>query len=85
VPINLAQATLGSRIRVRTVDGRRVALRVPPGTQSGTRFRIAGQGIAKGDRRGDQYVQVKVTVPEKLDPEQERLMREFAEAAQLRF
>jgi molecular chaperone DnaJ len=84
VPINIAQAVLGSRIRVRTVDGRKVALRVPPGTQSGTRFRIAGQGVQKGDRRGDMYVQVRVVVPESLDAEQERLLREFARAAELR-
>lgn len=85
VPINVAQAMLGSRIRVRTVDGRKVALRIPPGTQSGTRFRIAGQGIEKAGRRGDQYVQVRVEVPEKLNEEQERILREFAEAAQLRY
>jgi molecular chaperone DnaJ len=85
VPINLAQATLGSRIRVRTVDEKKVALRIPPGTQSGTRFRIPGHGIEKAGRRGDQYVQVKVEVPEQLDEEQEKLMRAFAEAAQLRF
>jgi molecular chaperone DnaJ len=85
VPINLAQATLGSRIRVRTVDDRKVALRVPPGTQSGTRFRIPGQGVEKAGRRGDQYVQVKVEVPEQLNEEQEKLMRAFAESAQLRF
>ncbi|MEJ2678333.1 MAG: molecular chaperone DnaJ [Gemmatimonadota bacterium] len=78
VPINVAQATLGSKIRVRTVDGKRVTLKIPPGTQSGTRFRIPGQGIQKMDRRGDQYVRVKITVPEELSPEQERLMREFA-------
>ena len=41
------------------------ALKIPPGTQSGTRFRIPGQGIEKGGRRGDQYVHVKITVPEK--------------------
>ncbi|MEJ2216466.1 MAG: DnaJ C-terminal domain-containing protein [Gemmatimonadota bacterium] len=85
VPINLAQATLGSKIRVRTVDGKRVTLKIPPGTQSGTRFRIAGQGIQKVDRRGDQYVKVKITVPEELSPEQERLMREFAEASTLKY
>src|SRR5690349_13327681 len=44
VPINLAQAMLGSRIRVRTLDDRRVMLRIPPGTQDGQRFRIPGQG-----------------------------------------
>jgi len=85
VPINVAQATLGSRIRVRTVDGKRVSLRVPPGTQSGTRFRIPGQGVEKGGRRGDQYVQVKIVVPERLTSEQERLMREFAQAAELKY
>ncbi len=84
VPINVAQALLGSKIRVRTVDGKRVALRIPPGTQSGTRFRLAGQGIEKAGRRGDQYVEVKITVPETLDPNQERLAREFADAADLK-
>jgi molecular chaperone DnaJ len=85
VPINVAQATLGSKIRVRTVDGKRVTLKIPPGTQSGTRFRIAGQGIQKMDRRGDQYVKVKITVPEELSAEQEQLMREFAEKATLKY
>jgi molecular chaperone DnaJ len=85
VPINLAQATLGSKIRVKTVDDRKVALRVPAGTQSGTRFRIAGQGIEKSGRRGDQYVQVKIEVPGELSPEQERLMKEFAESTGLRY
>lgn len=85
VPVNIAQAALGSRIRVRTVDGKRVALKIPPGTQSGTKLRIPGQGIEKGGRRGDQYVQVKITVPEKLTADEERLMREFAEAADLKY
>ena len=85
IPINVAQALLGSKIRVRTVDNRKVALKIPPGTQSGTRFRIAGQGIEKGDRRGDQYVQVKVEVPETLTPDQQKIAREFAEATNLRY
>jgi molecular chaperone DnaJ len=85
VPVNIAQATLGSRIRVRTVEGRKVALRVPPGTQSGTRFRIPGQGVAKGERRGDQYVQVRVEVPAALSPEQEEMMKQFAAAGGLKW
>ena len=68
-----------------TIIGKKVVLKIPPGTQSGTRFRIPGQGIEKGGRRGDQYVQVKVVVPEKLGAEEERLMREFAKAAGLRY
>jgi molecular chaperone DnaJ len=84
VPINIAQATLGSRIRVKTVDGKKVALRVPAGTQSNTRFRIPGQGIEKAGRRGDQYVQVRIEVPETLTDEQQRLMQEFADATNLK-
>lgn len=85
VPINVAQALLGSKVRVRTVDGKKVALRIPPGTQSGTRFRIAGQGVEKAGRRGDQYVQVKIDVPETLTPEQQELIRQFATSAELRY
>jgi molecular chaperone DnaJ len=85
VPINLAQATLGSKLRVKTVDGRKVVLRVPAGTQSGTRFRIRGQGVRKGDRVGDQFVEVRVEVPKELDTDQEAALRAFAEAAELRY
>ncbi len=85
VPINVAQATLGSKIRVRTVDGKKITLKVPPGTQSGTRFRVPGQGVEKAGRRGDQYVQVKITVPGELTDEEQTLMREFAKAANLKY
>ena len=85
IPINLAQATLGSKVRVRTVDNKKVALTIPPGTQSETKFRIPGQGVEKGGQRGDQYVKVKIGVPEKLSPDQEKLMRDFAESAGLRY
>ncbi|MQA90055.1 MAG: molecular chaperone DnaJ [Gemmatimonas sp.] len=85
VPINIAQATLGSRIRVRTVDGKHVVLRIPPSTQSGTRFRIRGQGIEKGGRRGDQYVKVEVRVPDRLGTEEAGLLRDFAKAAELKY
>lgn len=85
VPINIAQATLGSKIRVRTVDGKHVVLKVPPGTQSGTKFRIKGQGIEKGGRRGDQFVKVELRVPEKLDPDEEELLKDFARVAELKY
>jgi molecular chaperone DnaJ len=83
VPINLAQATLGTRLRVRTLDGKKVLLRIPPGTQPGRKFRIKGQGIEKNGRKGDQLVGIQVTVPDKLTPEQEELMKKFAESAGL--
>jgi molecular chaperone DnaJ len=85
VTINLAQAMLGSRIRVKTLDGRRVVLRLPPGTQHGQKFRIPAQGIEKNGRRGDQYVEVHVTIPEKLSAEEEAAMRAFAEKAGMKY
>jgi DnaJ-class molecular chaperone len=68
-----------------TVDGKHVVLRIPPGTQSGTKFRIREQGVEKAGRRGDQFVVTRVTVPEKLDERETELMREFATAAELKY
>src|SRR5258706_318838 len=79
VPINIVDATLGKKINVKTLDGTRVAIRIPPGTQSGKRFRVRGQGIEKDGTRGDLIVQVDLGVPEKLTPEQEEAMRKFGE------
>ncbi len=85
VPINVAQAALGSKIRVRTVDGKKVVLRIPPGTQPGRKFRIKGMGVEKNGRRGDQLVAIQVKVPETLTAEQEAKLREFAASAELPF
>jgi molecular chaperone DnaJ len=67
------------------VDGKHVVLKIPGGTQSGTRFRVRGQGIEKAGRRGDQYVRVEVRVPEQLDAEEEGLLKEFARQADLKY
>ena len=84
VPINLAQATLGSKMAVKTVDGKKVHFRIPPGTQSGTKFRIRGQGVEKGGRVGDQYVEVMVDIPEELTEEQQQAMEVFASSSGLK-
>lgn len=84
VPLNVAQAVLGSRIRVRTVDHQKVEMRIPPGTESGTTFRIPDQGVHKGARKGDQLVKVKIQVPEELSEEGRDAFEEFAEAEGLR-
>jgi molecular chaperone DnaJ len=85
VPINIAQATLGSKISVKTIDGKKVTIRIPPGTPGGKRFRVPGQGIERDGAKGDLIVVVDVTVPDKLTEEQEKAMREFAEAGNLKF
>ena len=84
VPINVAQAILGTKLKVRTLDGKHVVLRIPPGSQPGRKFRIKGQGVEKGGVRGDQIVEITVEVPAKLTPEQEELVRRFAEEAGLK-
>ena len=84
IPINLAQATLGSRVKVRTVDRKRIVLRIPPGTQSGTMFRVKGQGVARGDQVGDQLVRVAIRVPSDLSEEGRKALELLAEAEGLK-
>jgi molecular chaperone DnaJ len=84
IHVNLAQAVLGSKVKVRTVDGQYVVLKVPPGTQPGRKFRIKGMGVEKAGRRGDQMVKVQVDVPETLDEPARKEFEEFAAAAGMR-
>ena len=85
VPINIAQATLGTKLNVRTLDGKKIAIRVPKGVPAGKRLRVRGQGIEKDGARGDLIVEIHVVVPEQLTEEQERLMQEFAAAGGMKY
>jgi molecular chaperone DnaJ len=85
VPLNIAQATLGTKISVKTLEGKKVAIRIPPGTPSGKRLRVRGHGIQKGEKRGDLIVEVSIAVPEKLSEEQERMMKEFADSGGMKY
>jgi molecular chaperone DnaJ len=85
IPLNIAQATLGSRIQVRTLEGKKVAVKIPPGTASGKRFRIRGQGLDRNGTRGDLIIETSIAVPDELSPEQEQAMKEFAEAGNLKY
>jgi molecular chaperone DnaJ len=85
VPLNIAQATLGSRISVRSLDGKKLTIRIPGGTPSGKRFRVSGHGVSKGDKAGDLIVEVSIAVPEKLTDEQAQLMKNFADAGGLKY
>src|SRR5688572_5342176 len=80
VPITITQAILGTKIRVRTVHETKVQLTVPPGTQSGTRFRLRGQGIHAGQQTGDQYVEAVVKVPEELSEQERELVEKLAQS-----
>ncbi|BCB04882.1 molecular chaperone DnaJ [Bacillus sp. KH172YL63] len=80
MPVTFAQAALGDEIEVPTLHGK-VKLKVPAGTQTGTRFRLKGKGVpnVRGYGTGDQHVQVKVVTPSKLTDKQKQLLREFAD------
>jgi molecular chaperone DnaJ len=80
MPVTFAQAALGDEIEVPTLHGK-VKLKVPAGTQTGTRFRLKGKGVpnVRGYGTGDQHVQVKVVTPTKLTDKQKQLLREFAD------
>ncbi len=79
--IGIAEAALGTRIVVPTLDGETEELEIPRGTQPGARFTLRGQGMTVLGRRGrgDLLVIVDVAVPEELDDEEEELLRRWAE------
>ena len=79
VSINLAQAVFGTKLGVKTIEGKKVVIKIPSGTQPGRKFRVKGEGIAKTDRRGDMIVTVQVNIPEQLSPEETELFKKFAE------
>jgi molecular chaperone DnaJ len=78
VPVAVHEAALGARIEVPTPDGP-ARLRVPPGTQSGQRFRLRGRGVPLGDEsvRGDLVVEVQLVLPPVIDERARALLREF--------
>lgn len=78
VPLKLTGAALGTTLKVPTIDGEE-EIKIPAGTQPGTVFRLKGKGIPhlRGSGRGDQFVQVKVTIPTSLTREQRRLLEEL--------
>jgi molecular chaperone DnaJ len=82
--INLAQAVVGTTVKVETIDGT-VNLRVPAGIQSGKKLRLKGKGVKKpkGDGRGDHIVQINVKIPESLSDSEKELFLKFAEEAKL--
>lgn len=82
IPIAFNQAALGDEIEVPTLHGK-VKLKIPAGTQSGTKFRLRGKGVPNvhGHGTGDQHVIARIVTPRKLTERQKQLLREFAEAS----
>jgi molecular chaperone DnaJ len=78
IPLTFAQAALGDEIEVPTLHGK-VKLKIPAGTQTGTKFRLKGKGVpnVRGYGQGDQHIIVRVVTPTKLTEKQKQLLREF--------
>jgi len=78
IPLALHEAALGAKIEVPSLDGP-TRLRVPPGTQSGQRFRLRERGVPspRDGRRGDLVVEARLVLPKVLDERSKELLREF--------
>jgi molecular chaperone DnaJ len=80
VPVNATEAALGAKIEVPTIDGRAL-LKIPPGTQSGQKLRLREKGVPsaiKDGVRGDEIVEITVTVPMPRDERTKELLKELA-------
>jgi molecular chaperone DnaJ len=79
VPVSMVTAALGGEFEVPTLDGRAVSVKIPEGTQTGSRFRLQGKGMRglNSREKGDMYVEVAVETPQKLTARQRELLSEF--------
>jgi molecular chaperone DnaJ len=80
VPVTATEAALGAKVEVPTIDGRTM-LKIPPGTQSGQKLRLREKGVpsaTKEGTRGDEIVEIKVTVPMPRDERSKEILRELA-------
>jgi len=80
VPVTVAEAALGAKIEVPTIDGR-AQLKIPPTTQSGQKLRMRERGVPSATtegKRGDQIVIVEIVVPHLQDERSKEILREFA-------
>lgn len=79
VPIKMTTAILGGSVEMPTIDGSRVKVTIPEGTQTGHRFRIKGKGfsVLRSAHRGDMYLHAEIETPTKLSKKQRDLLKEF--------
>ncbi len=79
-PAPMWKAALGGDMEIPTIDGERAKVTIPPGAQSGRRFRIKGKGMThlRSPARGDLHVELQVETPVNLTPKQRKLLEEFA-------
>jgi molecular chaperone DnaJ len=79
LPVTFAEATLGADIKVPTLAGDDVTVRLAPGTPTGRVLRVKGRGITKGSTIGDLLVTIDVQVPRRVEGEALEALKKFAE------
>jgi molecular chaperone DnaJ len=79
LPVSFVEATLGADIKVPTLDGEEVTVRIAPGTPNGRTLRVKGRGIKKGSITGDLLATIDVQVPQKIEGEAAEALLKFAE------
>jgi molecular chaperone DnaJ len=79
VPVSMVSAALGGEFEVPAIDGSKARVKIPPGTQTGRRFRLSSKGmpVLRSKQTGDMYVQVSVETPQNLSKKQRELLAEF--------
>jgi molecular chaperone DnaJ len=82
IPVSFTQAALGADLNVRSLDNKRIRVKIPPGTQNGKMLRIKGEGVPDMDdshRRGDLYVKLRIDVPSRVSGKARDLLKAFAD------
>jgi molecular chaperone DnaJ len=80
LPVTFVEATLGADIKVPTLDGEEVTVRLAPGTPNGRTLRVKGRGIKKGSVTGDLLATIEVQVPQKIEDDASEALKKFADA-----
>jgi molecular chaperone DnaJ len=80
VPVSISQAALGADLFIVAIDGKKIKIKIPPGTPHGKMLRVkdAGVPVTGTPRKGDMYIKILVSVPERLSERQRALLAEFA-------
>jgi molecular chaperone DnaJ len=85
ININIAQAILGSKVKISTLYGNTIELKIPAGTQNKKLFRLKGLGVQRKGMKGDMYVRVNLQIPTHIDQESKELFRKFARQTGLKY
>ncbi|MEE9553053.1 MAG: molecular chaperone DnaJ [candidate division Zixibacteria bacterium] len=81
VPLTLNQAADGTKIRVRTMSGKKVDLKIPPCTAPGKKFKLKGLGLISHSKKGDQIVEIDLKIPKEMTDEEKELYDKITQTA----